>query len=153
MISAQRGSLPLPPAGEGRGEGDRRLLDVKDLKVAFGGKEVVHGIAFDLRPGEKLALVGESGSGKTVSALSLLGLVQNADVTGSAMFDAGAEHGGIRDLLKLPARAFRARDIAMIFQEPMTALNPLYSVGDQIAEVLELKDGLTKKQAWEGAIA
>jgi microcin C transport system ATP-binding protein len=132
-----------------------RLLDVKDLRVAFGGKEVVHGIAFDLAPGEKLALVGESGSGKTVSALSLLGLVQNADVTGSAMFDAGAAHGGRRDLLKLPERdlrAIRGRDIAMIFQEPMTALNPLYTVGDQIAEVLQLKDGLTGAQAWAGAI-
>ena len=132
------------------------LLDVKDLRVAFGGKEVVHGIAFHLAPGEKLALVGESGSGKTVSALSLLGLVQNAKVTGSAVFDAGTEHGGTRDLLKLPERelrAIRGRDIAMIFQEPMTALNPLYTVGDQIAEVLQLKDGLTRAEAWAGAIA
>jgi microcin C transport system ATP-binding protein len=131
------------------------LLDVKDLRVAFGDKEVVHGIAFHLAPGEKLALVGESGSGKTVSALSLLGLVQNAEVTGSAQFDAG-EKGGVRDLLKLPERelrAIRGRDIAMIFQEPMTALNPLYTVGDQIAEVLQLKDGLTKREAWDGAIA
>ncbi|MDB5860563.1 MAG: putative type oligopeptide transport system, ATP-binding component with duplicated domain [Ramlibacter sp.] len=153
MIPAQRTSLPLPPAGEGRGEGGR-LLDVKDLRVAFGGKAVVHGIAFHIAPGEKLALVGESGSGKTVSALSMLGLVQNADVTGSAMFDAG-EHGGTRDLLRLPERelrAIRGRDIAMIFQEPMTALNPLYTVGDQIAEVLQLKDGLTRSEAWAGAI-
>ena len=57
---------------------------VKGLRVAFGGKEVVHGIDFDIAPGEKLALVGESGSGKTVTALSLLRLVQNADVSGSA---------------------------------------------------------------------
>ena len=68
---------------------DRRaLLDVKGLRVAFGGKEVVHGVDFSIAPGEKLALVGESGSGKTVTALSLLGLVQNAKVAGSARFAA-----------------------------------------------------------------
>jgi microcin C transport system ATP-binding protein len=133
-----------------------KLLDVKDLRVAFGGKEVVHGIAFDLAPGEKLALVGESGSGKTVSALSLLGLVQNADVTGSARCSTPARarrHPRPAQAAGARAARIRGRDIAMIFQEPMTALNPLYSVGDQIAEVLELKDGLTKKQAWDGAIA
>src|SRR4051812_13553863 len=131
------------------------LLEVRGLTVSFAGKEVVHGIDFTIAPREKLALVGESGSGKTVSALSLLGLVQNAKVTGSAMF-AGTASGEVRDLLAMSERellATRGRDIAMIFQEPMTALNPLYSVGDQIAEVLELKDGLTKKQAWDAAIA
>src|SRR5205085_11763787 len=64
---------PLPP-----------LLDVKDLRVSFGGKEVVHGVDFHIAPGEKLALVGESGSGKTVTALSLVRLVHNARITGSA---------------------------------------------------------------------
>ena len=130
------------------------LLDVKGLRVAFGGKEVVHGIDFRIAPGEKLALVGESGSGKTVSALSLLGLVPNASVTGSAVL---AAEPGVppRDLLHLPERellAVRGREIAMIFQEPMTALNPLYTVGNQVAEVLQLKEGLTKRQAWQGAI-
>ncbi|MES3003708.1 MAG: dipeptide ABC transporter ATP-binding protein [Pseudomonadota bacterium] len=130
------------------------LLEVKGLRVAFGGKEVVRGIDFSVAPGEKLALVGESGSGKTVSALSLLGLVPNAEVTGSARFD-GLESGGARDLLALPERellAIRGREIAMIFQEPMTALNPLFTVGDQIAEVLQLKEGLTKREAWDGAV-
>jgi len=131
-----------------------RLLEVRNLRVAFGGKEVVHGIDFAIAPGEKLALVGESGSGKTVSALALLGLVQNATVTGSAVF-AGGEGGAARDLLALPERellAIRGREIAMIFQEPMTALNPLYTVGDQIAEVLQLKEGLTTREAWAAAI-
>jgi microcin C transport system ATP-binding protein len=130
------------------------LLDVKGLRVAFAGKEVVHGIDFHIAPGEKLALVGESGSGKTVSALSLLGLVPNASVTGSALL-AGEGPTPARDLLQLPERellAVRGREIAMIFQEPMTALNPLYSVGNQVAEVLQLKQGLTKREAWEGAI-
>jgi len=130
------------------------LLQVQGLRVAFGGKEVVHGVDFTIAPREKLALVGESGSGKTVTALSLLGLVQNAQVTGSARF-AGERDGAERDLLALPERdlmAVRGREIAMIFQEPMTALNPLYTVGDQIAEVLQLKEGLNARQAWQAAV-
>ncbi len=124
------------------------LLDVKNLRVAFGGKEVVHRIDFAIAPGEKLALVGESGSGKTVTALSLLRLVLNADITGQALF-------GGRDLLSLSERelrGIRGDEIAVIFQEPMTALNPLFSVGNQIAEVLELKQGLARRQAMDSAV-
>ena len=128
------------------------LLNVQNLRIAFGGKEVVHGIDFVIHPGEKVALVGESGSGKTVTALSLLGLVQNAEVSGQAAF-AGRE--GPVDLLSIPERqlrGIRGEDIAMIFQEPMTALNPLFPVGDQIAEVLELKKGLSRADAAQEAI-
>ena len=124
------------------------LLTVHGLRVAFAGKEVVHGIDFSIAPGEKLALVGESGSGKTVTALSLLRLVQNADITGRSMFLG-------RDLLSMPERelrGLRGQEISMIFQEPMTALNPLFTVGDQIAEVLELKQGLARKQSSQSAI-
>ncbi len=124
-----------------------QLLAVHNLSVAFGGHEVVHGIDFSIAAGEKVALVGESGSGKTVSALSLLRLVANAEIGGSAIFDG-------RDLISLrehELRAVRGQNIAMIFQEPMTALNPLMTVGDQIAEVLELKGGL--KQAESAQIA
>jgi microcin C transport system ATP-binding protein len=136
------------------------LLEVKKLSVSFGGKEVVHGIDFSIAPGEKLALVGESGSGKTVTALSLLRLVQNAELGGRALFAAGgATPGsaprGVVDLLALPERelrGIRGRDIAMIFQEPMTALNPLFSVGDQIAEVLQLKEGLAQAASAQAAI-
>ena len=128
------------------------LLDVKDLHVAFGGKAVVHGITFQLAPGEKVALVGESGSGKTVTALSLLRLLTEAQVGGSVRF---ASSEGTKDLLGLPERelrGIRGRDIAMIFQEPMTALNPLYTIGDQIAEVLQLKLGLARGEALRRAI-
>jgi len=131
----------------------KALLDVKGLRVGFAGKEVVHGIDFQIGVGEKLALVGESGSGKTVTALSLLRLVQNAEVSGVAQF-AGAE-GGARDLLAMPERALRGirgKEIAMIFQEPMTALNALYSVGEQIAEVLELHEGLGERDAHAAAV-
>jgi microcin C transport system ATP-binding protein len=118
------------------------LLEVRDLSVSFAGTEVVHGIDFSMAPGERVALVGESGSGKTVSALSLLRLVANAKLGGQALFKG-------QDLLAMPEpelRALRGRDIAMIFQEPMTALNPLMTVGDQIAEVLALKTALSNTQ-------
>ncbi|BEP61608.1 dipeptide ABC transporter ATP-binding protein [Variovorax sp. V213] len=131
------------------------LLDVKGLRVAFGGKEVVHGIDFRIAAGEKLALVGESGSGKTVTALSLLRLAQNADIAGVAkLFDAQGASNGL-DLLSIPERelrGIRGKEIAMIFQEPMTALNALYSVGDQIAEVLELHEGLSARAAQAAAV-
>jgi microcin C transport system ATP-binding protein len=152
------GAAALPPGGAlapgGGPSALASLLDVHGLRVAFGGKEVVHGVDFSVSPGEKLALVGESGSGKTVTALSLLGLVQNAAVAGEAWF-AGFRDEPTRELLALPERemlAIRGRDIAMIFQEPMTALNPLYTVGDQVAEVLQLKEGLTAREAWNSAI-
>lgn len=118
------------------------LLEVRGLSVSFAGNEVVHGIDFSIAPGERVALVGESGSGKTVSALSLLRLVANAKLGGQARFKG-------QDLLAMPEpelRAVRGRDMAMIFQEPMTALNPLMMVGDQIAEVLALKTALNKTQ-------
>lgn len=128
---------PMPP-----------LLDVHGLTIAFGGQNVVHGINFHLHAGEKLALVGESGSGKTVSALSLLRLLPQARLQGQALW-----HGC--DLLALPEadlRTVRGNEIACIFQEPMTALNPLFTIGDQIAEILTLKKGFTPRQARERVI-
>jgi len=124
------------------------LLDVQDLCVAFNGLNVVQKISFAIAPGEKLALVGESGSGKTVSALSLLRLVHGAEVSGSAQLDG-------RDLLQMSEhqlRGVRGDEVAVIFQEPMTALNPLYTVGAQIAEVLQLKKGFTAAQAQAAAV-
>ncbi len=124
------------------------LLDVHNLRIGFGGKDVVHGINFSINAGEKLALVGESGSGKSVAALSILKLVQNAHISGQALFNG-------RDTLQMSEqelRGLRGDDIAMIFQEPMTALNPLFTIGDQIAEVLETKQAQSKKAAWARAI-
>ena len=124
------------------------LLDVRDLQVRFGDKQVVHGVNFQLHAGEKLALVGESGSGKTVTALSLLRLAGEARIGGQVLFDG-------RDLLALSEREMRGvrgGDVAMIFQEPMTALNPLMTVGDQVAEVLQLKQSLSLAQAGKQAV-
>ena len=131
------------------------LLDVQGLRVSFSGKEVVHSIDFQVGAGEKLALVGESGSGKTVTALSLLRLVQNADLAGVARLFGPEPSQGARDLLSIPERelrGIRGKEIAMIFQEPMTALNALYSVGDQISEVLELHEGLSARAAQAAAV-
>lgn len=127
---------------------NKNLLSVRDLGVRFGSKQVVQGVSFEMAVGEKLALVGESGSGKSVTALSLLRLVGDGQLSGQAMLDG-------RDLLRLSERemqAVRGSDIAMIFQEPMTALNPLMSVGDQVAEVLQLKQALSKAQARRQAV-
>ena len=115
------------------------LLQVRGLRVRFGAKEVVQGVDFSIAPGERLALVGESGSGKTITALSLLRLAGDARISGKALLRG-------RDLLSLSEREMRGvrgGDIAMVFQEPMTALNPLMSIGQQITEVLELKRALT----------
>jgi len=108
----------------------------------------VRGVNLQIERGSRVALVGESGSGKTLTALSLLGLVRGAQVSGHCDFEG-------RDLLSMKEsalRGIRGREISMIFQEPMTALNPLFTVGDQIAEVLQLKMAMSPKQAWQKAI-
>ena len=125
------------------------LLQVQDLHVRFGPKEVVRGVNLHIAAGEKLALVGESGSGKTITALSLLRLAGDATITGQAHLQ------GRGDLLALPEREMRGvrgDDIAMVFQEPMTALNPLMTIGAQIAEILQLKRGLTSAQCAQATI-
>jgi peptide/nickel transport system ATP-binding protein len=107
------------------------LLEVEDLTIAFGPKTIVHSISFAIAPGETLGLVGESGSGKSATSLALLRLLP-ATVTGKLRFRG-------QDLLTLPEpamRKLRGTGIAMIFQEPMTALNPSMRIGDQIAEAL-----------------
>lgn len=119
------------------------LLDIQNLRVAFGTSTVVDDVSFSIAPGEKFALVGESGSGKTVTALSVLRLNQDARYEGRILFEG-------KDILTRPEsamRAVRGKDVAMIFQEPMTALNPLFTIGNQIAEVLMLHEGINAKQA------
>ena len=124
------------------------LLAVHDLCVNFGPSRVVDHVSFTVDAGEKFAVVGESGSGKSVTALSILKLVESARYEGEIRFL------GENVLAKSERQmqALRGSDIAMIFQEPMTALNPLYPVGNQIAEVLQLHEGLGKAQAHSRAI-
>jgi len=125
------------------------LLEVRDLRVSFGAHEAVRGIGFEVARGETLALVGESGCGKSATALSLMRLVPSPGrVSGSVRFDG-------RDLLDLSAseiRAVRGQQISMIFQEPMTSLNPVLSIGAQIVETLRQHENLSKTAAWKRAV-
>src|SRR5256886_9835922 len=131
------------------------LLDVTDLRTYFflrgGILKAVDGVSFALKPHETLAIVGESGCGKSMTALSLMRLIPDPPgkiVGGSVKFDG-------RDLLALDERAMRdvrGKDISMIFQEPMTSLNPVMTVGRQIAEALLLHEGLSQKDALRRAV-
>ena len=115
------------------------ILQVEDLSIAFGDREVVHRISFEIGAGETLGLVGESGSGKSATSLALLRLLPpEARISGRILFR-DRDNAAPVDLLALPESAMRRRrgsDIAMIFQEPMTALNPVMRVGAQIAEAV-----------------
>ena len=129
---------PLPPVTT------EPLLRVENLSVRFGATTAVDGISFSIAPGEALGLVGESGSGKSVTSLAVLRLLlESAQVSGRISF-------GGTDLLALPEHAMRSRrgrEIAMIFQEPMTALNPVMRIGSQIAEALRAhQPGLSRAQ-------
>ncbi|KAA1004183.1 ABC transporter ATP-binding protein [Paraburkholderia panacisoli] len=125
------------------------LLEVRDLRVSFGAHEAVRGLSFDIAQGETLALVGESGCGKSATALSLMRLVPTPGrVTGSLRFDG-------RELLDLSAREIReirGQQISMIFQEPMTSLNPVLSIGAQIVETLRQHESLSKAAAGKRAV-
>ena len=124
------------------------ILQVQDLSIGFGGREAVHKISFEIAAGQTLGLVGESGSGKSATSLAVLRLLpEEASVSGRILF-AGAGSTAV-DLLALPEREMRRRrgsDLAMIFQEPMTALNPVMRVGAQIAEAVRAhQPGLSPK--------
>ena len=131
------------------------LLEVKDLKTYFytdsGVAKAVDGVTFSLDKGKTLGIVGESGCGKSVTSLSIMRLVDPAtgrNEGGSIVFDG-------QDLLTLPEkemRKLRGNRISMIFQEPMTSLNPVFTIGDQISESLKLHKGLDKKAARDRAI-
>ena len=126
------------------------LLSVENLSVAFGANSVIHDLSFNAPQGRTVAIVGESGSGKSVTSLSIMRLADlaGAKFTGGRIMFQGKD--GNVDLLSISqdqARHIRGNQIGMIFQEPMTSLNPVFPIGDQIAEVLILHEGRTKADA------
>lgn len=126
------------------------LLDVQDLRVRFethhGTVRAVDGVSFTLEPGETLGLVGESGSGKSVTNLALMGLVPSPP----GVVEAASLTLDGRDLLHMPEpdlRRIRGKEVSMIFQDPMTSLNPLLTIGRQLTEVLEVHERVTRREA------
>ena len=130
------------------------ILSVRDLRVSFrterGLLRVLDGVSFDVNEGEVLGIVGESGSGKTMTVLAVMGLITDPN----AVIEGSIRYRG-REFVGLPAREMRqlrGREIAMIFQDPMTALTPVYTIGWQIAEQILTHQKVTKAQAWARAV-
>ncbi len=127
-----------------------RLVDVRNLQTHFdtdeGTVKAVDGVSFHIDKGETLAVVGESGSGKSVTSLSMMRLIPNPPgrIAGGEVLFAGED---LAKKTERQMRKIRGNDISMIFQEPMTSLNPVYTVGDQIAEAITLHQGKTRRQA------
>jgi peptide/nickel transport system ATP-binding protein len=127
------------------------VLSVRDLRIGVGrNNELLHGVSFDILPGEMYGLVGESGSGKSITGLAVMGLLKRPlDVTGGSIVFRG------QDVLKLGSRArrrLRGDRMAMVFQEPMTALNPLATIGRQIAEMFVVHRGMGWPEARRKAV-
>ncbi|MBR3425441.1 MAG: ABC transporter ATP-binding protein, partial [Neisseriaceae bacterium] len=124
------------------------LLEINNLSSFVGQKQILSDISLSMKKGEKYALVGESGSGKTMLAQSIVRLQPNINLSGSLKFNSV----DILSLSNKELQKIRGKKITFVFQEPMTALNPVQTVGSQIVEVLSLHLGLTKKDAWKKAI-
>ena len=133
--------------------GTEPLLQVEDLSVEFptedGVVTAVRGVSYDLRPGETLGIVGESGSGKSVSSMAVMGLLPTTAVISGSIKLRGQELLGLSDH---DMTRIRGREIAVIFQDPMTSLNPVYTVGKQLAEAVLAHHSVSKKQAWQRAV-
>jgi peptide/nickel transport system ATP-binding protein len=145
-MSTPKAAAPTPT--------DAPLLDVDELRVSFATEEgvvqAVDGVTFDLRAGEVLAVVGESGSGKSVTAMTLMGLTRSPN----ARFEGTARYKGMELIGASEAelRRIRGAEIAMIFQDPMTSLNPVQRIGDQIVEQIQEHEGVPDQQGRERTV-
>jgi microcin C transport system ATP-binding protein len=119
-------------------QADFNLIDINHLNLSFGRKTVISDFSLKINAGERIAIVGESGSGKTLTGLSIMGLLpEGANITGEINCQINQKSQNLLALSEAHMRSIRGKDIAMIFQEPMTALNPLYTVGNQIMEAVQ----------------
>ena len=126
------------------------LLAIRDLTVSIHGQPVLNGVTLDIAPGQIVAVTGESGSGKSMTALGVMQLLPQGAIAGGSITLDGAE------ILAMPEAQMcriRGRDIGMVFQEPMTALNPVQCIGDQVAETIRVHQHLPKAEALERARA
>ena len=149
-------SLATAPVSRGVPPARDVLLDVRDLRTYFrvldGIVPAVDGISFDLKRGATLGIVGESGSGKSVTALTVMRLL---DIPPAEIVEGSEIWFDGREILSMSIdemRQIRGKDMAMIFQEPLTSLNPVFTVGDQIAEQVKLHLGVSKRESWERAV-
>ncbi|MFC9465580.1 ABC transporter ATP-binding protein [Streptomyces coelicoflavus] len=136
-----------------RGTAQAPLLRVRDLRVSFpseaGRVDAVRGVSLDLRRGQTLGIVGESGSGKSVTSLAIMGLLaESARVSGSITIE-GRELVGLSDK---EMSAVRGNDIAMVFQDPLTSLTPVHSIGKQLVEAIRVHRDITREQAWKRGV-
>jgi ABC-type dipeptide/oligopeptide/nickel transport system, ATPase component len=124
------------------------VLDVRDLRVAFGDSQPVKGVSFNLRRGERIGLVGESGSGKSLTALAIMRLAHGAKLSGQVLLNG-------EDLLALRPRQMekiRGGRVAMVYQDPMASLNPVRTIGHQLIEAIRLHSDLSRSAAWHRAM-
>jgi len=125
------------------------LLNINDLSVSIGDLQITKEVSFDIQKGETLALVGESGCGKSITAHSILRLLpKSANVTGEINIDGKS----VLDLNNKDLRSLRGNDVGMIFQEPMTSLNPVFTIGNQMSESLRIHLNMSKREALERSI-
>lgn len=132
----------------------KTLLEIKNLKISFftpvGEVKAVNDISYQLKDGEVLGIVGESGSGKSVSSYSIMGLITNpGKIVGGSIYFNGHE---IEKMSDKELQAIRGNEVGIIFQDPMSSLNPVYTIGNQIMEVLRLHKNMTKEAAKKRAI-
>ncbi|TIX58922.1 MAG: ATP-binding cassette domain-containing protein, partial [Mesorhizobium sp.] len=137
------------------GRQDKPIIDARNIEVAFkvehGVVDAVKDVSFQLYRGETIAIVGESGSGKSVTARTVMGLLSRRATVSPR---SSVEYDG-QDILKFPEsarRKLRGNRISMIFQEPMSSLNPIYTVGSQIVEAIRVHRKVSRKEAWARAL-
>src|SRR5690625_1717980 len=155
MAQQPQASAQIRPLSRAENAAEGALLDVQNLNISFQQRNhktaITRNISFTIQPGERVGMVGESGCGKTVTGLSLLRLLpeHSVRISGQILF----EGQNLAQLSQRQMRAIRGREISMIFQEPMSALDPVFTIGEQLSETLRAHEKISRKEARERSIA